>query len=49
MPDYNPESRNSLSLDLSFDTAHGKNKAADAFAAIICQRFKHLTLGATIQ
>jgi hypothetical protein len=49
MPDYKPEFRNSLSLDLSFDTAHSENKGAETFASNYLIAFKNLTLGAIIQ
>ena len=49
MPDYKPEFRNSLSLDLSFDTAHSENKGAEKFASNYLIAFKNLTLGAIIQ
>lgn len=49
MPDYKPEFRNSLSLDLSFETAHSENKAADTFASNYLTAFKNLTLGVIIR
>lgn len=48
MPDYKPEFRNSLSLDLSFDTAHSENKAAETFASNYLIALKNLTLGVII-
>lgn len=48
MPDYRPEFRNSLSLDLSFETAHSENKAAETFASNYSIAFKNRALGVII-